>query len=111
MHAVRVLATALLVFFISGCDKGLQGDVRDLGEAIEHCRQYSKKVLISDVVISVDQLSTREQGNVYKVFLNLDNQKQHGYASCEVDMSGLIVSYSAPGFNKNTGAFSQFSTN
>ncbi|MAD47224.1 MAG: hypothetical protein CMI02_08885 [Oceanospirillaceae bacterium] len=110
MRTLQALAAAL-VMVISGCDQGLQGDVRDLGEAIQHCREYSKKVLISDVVISVDQLSTREQGGYYKVFLNLDNQHKHGYASCEVDMSGLIVNYSAPGFHKNTGAFSQFSNN
>jgi len=108
MRTGQILILSLLLL-ISGCDQGLQGEnVRNLGDAIDHCRTYSRNVLIKDVVISLDQISTREQGGYYFIFLNLDTQEKHGFASCQVDMDGLIVSYSAPGFHKNTGAFSQF---
>ncbi len=103
-------AVLTLSVLLAGCDFGasLQGNVRNLGDAIDHCRSYTRHVVIADTVISVDQLSTRQSRDFYEVYLNLDTKEKHGYSYCQIDMDGLIVQHSAPGFRKNSGAFSQF---
>lgn len=102
MKRLLLLPLAML----TACDNSLQGRVHDIGDAIEHCRTYARKTLPNDVVISVDQLSTRENREYYEVFLNIQNRTRRGYAHCQIDMDGLIVDFTTPGFRqKGTGPF------
>jgi len=96
---------ALAIFALAGCSlqEGLQGDVRNLGDAINHCRDYTRNTLAGSPVISVDRLSTRESREYYDVFLNLDRQDKHGYVHCQVNMDGLIVEHSVNKYRKNKG--------
>jgi len=94
--------------FISGCDPSPQGDVHNLSDAIDHCRDYSRAVLAPNVDISLDHLSTRENREFYDVFLNVGTRERRSYAHCRIDMKGLIVLHETPGFPKKGGAFGGF---
>ncbi|WP_430461298.1 hypothetical protein ACQUQU_00510 [Thalassolituus sp. LLYu03] len=108
MKLTRLLSVPLALLLLNSCSKGLQGDVHNLSDAIEHCRDYSRNVLDSDLEISLDQYSTRQSREFYDVYMNVESRVRKGYAHCKIDTAGLIVLFDAPGFRRKGGAFSQF---
>lgn len=109
MKPTCVLYTLTAVLALAGCSDGRQGKVRDLSDAIAHCREYSDKVLPNDVEISLDQFSTRQSREFYDVFLNAETRTKRTYVHCRITMSGYIDLYDTPGLRrKGGGAFSQF---
>jgi len=99
------------ILLLTGCarDEGYPtqaaSGIRNLGEAINHCREYTEYHVDGNPVISLDRLSTRRDGNFYEVYLNLDNKKESGWAHCRITMKGDIRVHRVYGFNKGGGFF------
>jgi hypothetical protein len=99
------------VLLLAGCarDEGYptqaEGGVRNLGDAIQHCRRYTHFHVSGDPVISLDALSTRRESRYYEVFLNLDTKKDNGWAHCRITMAGDIRVHRVHGFNSGQSLF------
>tara|TARA_B100001109_G_scaffold67935_1_gene55345 strand:+ start:20817 stop:21155 length:339 start_codon:yes stop_codon:yes gene_type:complete len=104
-----LVVTAVLA--ITGCatDDGYpsqaKGGVRNLGQAINHCRNYTHDHVEGDPVISLDALSTRRESRYYEVFLSLDTKEDSGWAHCRITMAGDIRVHRVHGFDKGGSFF------
>lgn len=104
---------------LSGCDyqgyqkdkSKLQGDVRDLGEAMEHCRRFMKHLLPPGVFVYLDSASSRETSEYYDVFLDLHDSTQNGYAQCQVNKQGLIIYHAIHNFSEKGRSFTSNQNN
>lgn len=98
---------------LTGCDyqgyqkdqSKLQGKVRDLGEAMEHCRRFMKHLLPDDVFVYVDTASSRETSEYYDIFLDLHDSSQNGDGQCRVNKKGLIIYHAIRNFSEKGRSF------
>ena len=101
---------------ISGCSKPLVGVVNkydmqarvgDIGDAMEHCRGYISYVLDGDVMIHIDQISSREETEYYEIFLELQDVTQEGWAQCRVSKEGTIIYHKIRDFTRQGRSFAE----
>lgn len=83
----------------------LQGEVGDLGDAMEHCRRFVKNLLPAEVFVYIDTASSRENEEFYDIFLDLHDKDQDGYAQCRVDKKGLIIYHVIRDFREKGRSF------
>ena len=76
----------------------MQGKVRGIGDAMEHCRAYMSYLFPDSTFVSIDSESSREVVGYYDIFLVLDRNVQEGFAQCRVNKSGLITYHSVRQF-------------
>lgn len=107
---VRCLAISALPLWLAACSEPypMQRPVRDLGDAINHCRDYTKYMLPPEAVISLDSLSTRQGKYFYDVFFSVRDQKDSGYVRCQIDMEGMIVYFNVQGYRQRIRSFTGF---
>ena len=110
MNLLRPLFFILFSLTLIACDLyntsyDKQGNVRDLGDAMDHCRGFMKSVLGSDTYIHIDSASSRETSEHYVVFLDLQDDEQEGFAKCRVNKLGLIDFYSNREFRQQPRFF------
>lgn len=100
-----------LPLFLLACSEPypMQAKVRGLGDAINHCRNYTRYMLPPEAVISLDSLSTREGEYFYDVFFSVRDHHDSGYVRCQIDMSGTIVHFKVRDFRQRSRSFSDFS--
>lgn len=84
-------------------------DIRRLGDAINHCRNYTEFVLPAEARISVDRLSTREGRDYYDVYFDVSHGTHHGYVQCQVDFHGKITHHVVREFRRRSRSFGDFS--
>jgi len=108
---MKLLALILAATFLSGCNQvqyDPQGDVDTLGDAMSHCRAYTKAVLPQGTRIALDELSSRETREYYEIFFDVSDANQTGYAKCRVDKYGLITYHGTRDFRTRSKSFSGF---
>ncbi len=99
------------VIFVSGCnlmEPDPQGDVDTIGDAMSHCRQYTKEVLPEGTMIALDEWSSRETREYYDIYFDVSDATQTGYAKCRVDKMGLITYHGTRDFRTKSRSFSGF---
>lgn len=84
----------------------MQGKVRDIGDAMEHCRGFIKYTLHDEAYIYIDSRSSRETVEHYDIFLDLQDSDQQGFAQCRVNKQGLITYHSIREFRQKGRSFS-----
>ncbi len=110
LPTLRYLSFGLPLLLLSCSDPyPLQAKVRGLGDAINHCRGYTRHMLPPEAVISLDALSTREGRYFYDVFFSVTDGHDHGYVRCQIDMGGTIVNFDVRDFRQRSRSFSGFS--
>lgn len=82
--------------------------VRGIGDAIDHCRQYSRHMLPQEAVISLDSLSTRESKHFYDVFFSVQDSNDSGYVRCQIDKKGTIVYFNIRDYRRKGRSFVDF---
>tara|TARA_B110000438_G_scaffold286173_1_gene317109 strand:- start:138 stop:479 length:342 start_codon:yes stop_codon:yes gene_type:complete len=100
----------IIYFALAGCGLykepyELQGKVRDLGDAMAHCRGFIKYTLHPEAYIYIDSRSSRETAEHYDIFLHLQDNDQEGFAQCRVNKQGLITYHSIREFRQKGRAF------
>ncbi|ASP38691.1 hypothetical protein CHH28_08360 [Bacterioplanes sanyensis] len=91
MRALACL-TLIVITALTGCgrDPERMANIRDLGDAINHCRNYTRQVLPDDTAIAIDRLSTRENTEFYDVYLRVSDKDHNGWVRCQVTQDGYI---------------------
>lgn len=109
---IRYILMLTLVALCYGCDErykyDMQADVDDLGDAMAHCRGYTKFLVPDDALITLDGWSSRETSEYYDVFFELTDSKQNGYAKCRVNKAGLITYHGIRDFQRKARSFAGF---
>ena len=107
---IRRLPLLVLPLLLMACSDPypMQKPVRDLGDAINHCRDYTKYMLPPEAFISLDSLSTREGQYFYDVFFSVRDHKDSGYVRCQINMDGMIVYFNVRDFRQRSRSFSDF---
>ncbi|MAK90207.1 MAG: hypothetical protein CMI08_18355 [Oceanospirillaceae bacterium] len=82
--------------------------VRNLGDTINHCRNYTEYHVEGSPVISLDSLSTRREERYYEVFLNLNTKEDSGWAHCRITMAGDIRVHRIHNFGREGNFFGLF---
>ena len=83
----------------------MQADVREMGDAMEHCQRFMDHLLTDDVQIFVDKRSTRETIEHYDIYFHLYDEKQEGWAQCRVNMRGEITHHAIRDFRMKGRSF------
>lgn len=108
---IKQLTLTSTVIIASGCQKAEhnpQGDVDTIGDAMSHCRQYTKAVLPEGTLIALDEWSSRETREYYDIYFDVSDSTQTGYAKCRVDKMGLITYHGTRDFRTKSRSFSGF---
>ncbi len=109
-HLFFRFSLILLLVGVAGCgfqkqSFDMQGQVGDIGDAMEHCRRFMTHLLPADSYIYIDQASSRETEDHYDIFLDLHNHYEDGYGQCRVNKKGLIIYHVIRDFNERGRSF------
>ena len=108
-YLTRFLMLVLPLWLVACSDPyPMQAKVRDLGDAIEHCRGYTRYMLPPEAVLSLDALSTRQGRHFYDVFFSVRDNEHSGYVRCQIDMTGTIVLFKVRDYRQRSRSFSDF---
>lgn len=102
---------ALVVVLLTGCnqhDYNMQANVDTLGDAMSHCRGYTRFMLPDEARMSLDELSSRETPEYYDIFFDVSDASESGHAKCRVDKTGLIIFYQTYGYRQRSRSFADF---
>lgn len=99
MHRLAAMSAIIASLALASClrDAERVANVRDIGDAINHCRNYTRSVLPDDTAISIDRLSTRENSEYYDVYLRVSDKNNHGWVRCQVAQDGYIYEHRVHG--------------
>ncbi len=85
--AAVTLITAAII--LSGCMHSQtdqrEVSIRDMGDAMNECRRYTRERIPELTGISIDRLSTRETKRKYDIYINITDGQQNGYVQCQID--------------------------
>ncbi|GGY58400.1 hypothetical protein GCM10011297_33870 [Bacterioplanes sanyensis] len=92
---MRLALTLILLSQLTGCmrDPERMANIRDIGDAINHCRRYTEQVMPADTAVAIDRLSTRENADGYDIYLRVSDKNNNGWVRCQVDEDGYIDSH------------------
>lgn len=96
---------------LSGCVHTTTADrsmvVRDVGDAMNACRQYTDQQLPELTGISIDRLSSREHKKLYDIYLDITDGHQRGYVRCQVakGQSGGVTYHAVRDFVRDARSF------
>lgn len=110
MKILKSLAVVTISLFCSACffkdSYELQGKAGDIGDAMEHCREFINYLLPDDAYVYIDTASSREEVDFFDIFLDIHDKNQTGYAQCRVNKRGLITYHSIREFHQKGRSFS-----
>lgn len=111
MRYIKSTLISALCFVCAGCGLtkepyDLQGKPGDIGDAMEHCREFLKHKLPDGTYLYIDSASSRETVEYFDIFLDLLDNDQEGYAQCRVNKRGLITYHAIREFRQKGRSFS-----
>ena len=108
MNPIKRLWLILTLVMLAACSREpyiMQAEVREMGDAMEHCKGFMKHLLPDDAQIHIDDRSSRETVEHYDVYFKLYDAKQEGWSMCRVNMAGLITYQAVHEFRQKGRSF------